>query len=115
MTMRSLTLGLVAIALGWYGVAVAADDRATCTGPDVPNEARIEACTRVIGSGQLHGRELAGVHNKRGISYENKGDHDHALADFNKATKADPTFAAPYNNRGWTYNHKGEYDRANRS
>ena len=108
----ALAPGLMAIAIACCASVAVADDRAVCTGTDAPNDVRIEVCTRLIGIGQLQGHELARTYNSRGIAYEGKGDHDHALADFNEATKTDPNFGAPYSNRGWTYNHKGEYDRA---
>ena len=56
---RSLVVGFVAVALGWFGMAAAADDRAICIGPDVPNDSRTEACTRAIAPGRLSGHDLA--------------------------------------------------------
>ena len=39
--------------------------------------------------------EPAKAYNNRGISYEDKGDHDKAIADFTEAIRLDPNDAKP--------------------
>lgn len=48
----------------------------------------------------------------RGIAYDNKGEYDRAIADYNKALEINPRHAGAYNNRGLAYYSKGEYDHA---
>jgi tetratricopeptide (TPR) repeat protein len=48
----------------------------------------------------------------RGIAYGNKGDNDHALADYNEAIRLDPKNAVPFLYRGIAYGKKGDKDRA---
>ena len=49
----------------------------------------------------------------RGNAYYDKGDYDHAIADFTQGLRIDPNFAwMYYNNRGNAYRNKGDYDRA---
>ncbi|MCL2385650.1 MAG: tetratricopeptide repeat protein, partial [Alphaproteobacteria bacterium] len=43
----------------------------------------------------------------RGNAYRNKGDIDHALADYDKAIELDPKYAAAYYNRGFADVKKG--------
>jgi clan AA aspartic protease (TIGR02281 family) len=55
---------------------------------------------------------LIAAYNSRGLAYYDKGNHDHAIADFHAAIRLDPNIAAPCDNRGLVYNRKGSYDRA---
>jgi tetratricopeptide (TPR) repeat protein len=48
----------------------------------------------------------------RGRAYENKGEYDRAIGDYNKAIELDPELAGTYNSRGIAYTYKGEYERA---
>src|SRR4029077_10182209 len=43
---------------------------------------------------------FAPYYNKRGLAKEAKGDHDGAIADYNRAIELDPKYAGAYNNRG---------------
>jgi serine/threonine protein kinase len=51
-------------------------------------------------------------YNSRGVSYDDKGEYDKAIADYTKAISIDPNYAIAYNNRAVSYKHKGEYDKA---
>lgn len=55
---------------------------------------------------------LAVAYSTRGLAYHNKGDHNRAIADFNKAIKIQPNSAKAYLGRGLTYHKKGEYAQA---
>jgi len=51
-------------------------------------------------------------YNNRGLAYQDKGDLDLALSDYNKAIQINPNYAEAYNNRGFTYQSKGDLDLA---
>lgn len=48
----------------------------------------------------------------RGNAYDDKGEYDRAIADYNKAIEINPRDDKAYNNRGSAYYYKGEYNRA---
>ena len=48
----------------------------------------------------------------RGITYQDKGDFDRAIADYDKAITLDPKDAEPHEIRGLAYYLKGDLDRA---
>ena len=50
----------------------------------------IRACTRAIKSGRWKGRNLAWAYSNRGLAYQRKGEHDRAIADYDKAIKLQP-------------------------
>ncbi len=54
----------------------------------------------------------AEAYNNRGNAYFEKGQHDQAISDYNKALEINPTDAGAYNNRGIAYMLKGKYDKA---
>ena len=72
----------------------------------------ISACTRLLGYKNLPAQARAALYNQRGIAYHNKGDEDHAIADFDEAIRLGPGSAVSYSNRGYAYHSKGDNDRA---
>lgn len=50
--------------------------------------------------------------NSRGIAYSNKGDDEHALADYEICLQLRPSFSSAYNNRGLIFLRKGDLERA---
>jgi len=52
------------------------------------------------------------AHYNRGVSDNDKGDYDRAIADENRAIRLRPDFAAAYCVRGIAYHLKGDYDEA---
>jgi tetratricopeptide (TPR) repeat protein len=46
------------------------------------------------------------------LLYDNKGDYDRAIADYNQAIRLDPDYALAYYNRGVAYVNKRDYARA---
>lgn len=54
----------------------------------------------------------ASFYNNRGVEYGEKGEHDLAIKDFDKAIDLKPDYDSAYNNRGAVYRSKGEYDLA---
>jgi lipoprotein NlpI len=75
-------------------------------------DAVIQACTGAVNSKEVTGPNLRAVLNNRGIAYKNKGDNEHAVADFSAALDLNPNDDKALNNRGALYMNEGDYDRA---
>ena len=60
----------------------------------------------------LFDKARAVVHFKKGHSYQEKGQWDKAIAEYNKAIELNPEYAEAYYNRGLAHYHKGQYDQA---
>jgi len=48
--------------------------------------------------------------NSRGAAYNEQGDTDRAIADFNEAIRLNPNSAMAFNHRGSAYLDKGDFD-----
>ncbi len=94
---------------------VRADDAEDCLKGS--GDTAIRACSRIIKSGRAFGKpiskeDLAITYSNRGIAYNNMGNYDRAIADYDTAIKLNPKFANAYNNRGFAYYRKRQYDRS---
>lgn len=78
------------------------------TAPDV----RIAGCTALIQPGLLTPENRSVIYLYRGNAYEEKGDHDHAIQDFNEAIHLNSNDERAVYSRGFAYKKKGDYDRA---
>jgi tetratricopeptide (TPR) repeat protein len=91
-----------------------APPRQLCDDARADPDARIAACTRVLG--QLGGGvNLAEVYNHRGAAKVHKGDPNNligAIADFTSALNENPRFAGALKNRGLAYKLKGQFTAA---
>jgi tetratricopeptide (TPR) repeat protein len=76
--------------------------------PDV----KITGCTALIQAGQDTTEKLSVIYNNRGAAYDDKGDYDRAIQDFNEAIHLGPNHETAYYGRGHAYTKKGDYDRA---
>jgi tetratricopeptide (TPR) repeat protein len=76
--------------------------------PDV----RITGCTALIQANQDTTGNLYVIYNNRGSAYDDKGDYDRAIQDFNEAIDLDPNHETAYYGRGNAYKRKGDYDHA---
>src|ERR1700733_3327823 len=56
-------------------------------------EVAINGCTVTIEAGQEPPKTLALAYNNRGLAYADKGDLDHAVADYGEAIELDPGLA----------------------
>jgi tetratricopeptide (TPR) repeat protein len=86
------------------------DVTACFSGSDTQAAARITACTRVIESGKVNQRDLAGAYNWRGESYRLLKQYDLALADYARSIQINPDSVYPYANRAEVYRMQGKYD-----
>lgn len=55
---------------------------------------------------------LVGAHNNRGSLYNDKGEYDRAIADFDRALALDPNYYLAYGNRGVANQKKGDFHGA---
>jgi tetratricopeptide (TPR) repeat protein len=85
------------------------DVRTCMSGSD--RNVKIEACSRLIGSGQLNGWQLASIYTLRGIHYGDK-QPDLALADYDSALKYRPNTPEIFVNRGRIYLNRDQADAA---
>jgi tetratricopeptide (TPR) repeat protein len=76
------------------------------------SDLRIGGCTAVIQSGRWSGQGLVWAFTNRCGAYGEKGDHDRAIADCNRAIALDPKHARAYMRRGVVYSAKGNLRRA---
>jgi len=82
---------------------LAADDDLKACLSRSDERSAIHACSRVISSNRVQGKELARTHYGRGIKHRNHRENDHAIADFTKAIELDPNWPWPYVARGHAY------------
>ena len=88
------------------------DDVATCRERQHDAQVRLDACERLIASGQAAPKDLAAALDVRGEGLGQKRDYDKAIAAFSAAIAADPENFRIINNRGVAYEHKGQDDLA---
>ena len=101
---RVAATSLAAIAfLGLVSTAAVADDEDTCNDLSLRDRQSIAACTRLIESGDFHGRDLAGLYYARGNKHRFNRNFDPAIADFSHAIDVDADWSWPYVARGHSY------------
>ena len=86
------------------------DVKACFSGNDTRAAERVTACTRVIESGKVSKRDLAGAYNWRAESYRILKQYDVALADYARSIELNPDSVYPYANRAEVYRMQGKYD-----
>ena len=78
---------------------------------DAPVSEQLAACNALIESGEFSGQNLADIYLMRGrIHIFNGRDREHALADFDRALKLSPRYAAVYFYRSWIHKLNGDRD-----
>lgn len=112
--MKSMVALALTLLVGWCALPAAADTfsdgQAALRRGDYVEAIRLY--TRDIESGKNSPRDLAVLHNQRGLAYRRNGQPDLAIADFNRAMEITPNDADLFNNRGIAYKAKGDYKQA---
>src|SRR5688500_5379709 len=85
--------------------------RDACARSDVP-QAQIDACTKLIDTRLLQGRELAQALYQRGAGHAAKGEYPEAVRDYTQALKFAPDSSDALYNRGGAYSKLGRWDDA---
>lgn len=111
-TARLLTTAL--LLLGFAGPALSGPVEDCRSKADMTNEARLTACTAVIGGKEASGPDLAFAYYKRAMtaSANPKVDQAEVMADVSKAIDIDPKLMEAYAFRALGYNKALQYDKA---
>ena len=88
------------------------ENQKRCADPSENSNLRIGACTALIQSGQNNLEDLAAAYIDRGNGYQDGGEYDRAIQDYDQAIQLEPDSALAFYDRGNAYDSKGEYDRA---
>jgi tetratricopeptide (TPR) repeat protein len=107
----SRVLLVLAAVLGFAGPA-RADDMDICRDKQADAKARLEACDKVIASGQAVAKDLAVALAVRGNAFLMKHNNDKAIEAFSAAHDADPDHPGIVDARGLAYERKGQDDLA---
>jgi tetratricopeptide (TPR) repeat protein len=99
----------------WLAAAPAqadfASDNKMCFTIDATKGAeKVAACTRLIQSGRLRGKDLAPAYQDRAEGNRLLKNLDASLADFDRAIDLNPRAPVPYVNRAEVHRLRGEYD-----
>ena len=92
------------------GLAASQRDLDDCKAND--SDRRIAGCSRIIQGRGETAKTRAKAFYDRGVAYKDKGDYDHAIADYNEAIRLNPKNSIAYNNRGNAYDDKGDLAHA---
>ena len=83
-----------------------------CANQATPTDARLEACTAVIESGEGDDAVLADAHVHRGNAHADRDAISAALDDYDRAIQLDPKLPMAWGRRALTYAALGKHDRA---
>src|SRR6202142_3152491 len=110
----AVSLAAIAAALSFPGAAQAesGEARLCATQTESLADQRIAACSGMLNSGLLHGKQEGVAYELRGLAYLDRGDTTHAIADLNRAIALAPDFAPAYQNRGNAWYARGNYGHA---
>jgi tetratricopeptide (TPR) repeat protein len=87
-----------------------ADVKACFSSDDGKVTERVVACTRVIESGKMSQRDLAGAYNWRGEAYRILKQYELALNDYARSIEINPNSVYPFANRAEVYRLQEKYD-----
>jgi tetratricopeptide (TPR) repeat protein len=103
---------LVSAAVLGFAAPARADDMDVCRDKQTEAKARLEACEKVIASGQAVAKDLAVALAVRGNAFLTKHNNDKAIEAFSAAHDADPDNPGIVDARGLAYERKGQDDLA---
>src|SRR5215813_7129128 len=112
--LRLILVFIALIVLGDTSKAQSLDDAKNCVAAvqKTDFDLAIDHCTAAIQSGELSDQEAATAFHNRGVAYYHKKEYDHAIRDYDQATRLNPNDSDYFYRRGLTYFEKHEYDRA---
>jgi lipoprotein NlpI len=85
--------------------------REACAKAEIPQD-QIDACTKLIDTRRLQGRDLAQALYQRGLGYAAQTQYKEAVRDFTQALKFAPGSTDALYNRGGAYSKLGKWDEA---
>lgn len=106
-----LALAALPSAFAQEGEGAVKQMREACAKAEVPQD-RIDACTKLIDTLRLQGRDLAQALYQRGAGHAAKGEYQDAVRDYTQALKFAPDASDALYNRGGAYSKLGRWDDA---
>jgi tetratricopeptide (TPR) repeat protein len=83
-----------------------------CANAQLEAPQRIAACTAYMNLPDADDEQIAVAYVDRGDAYDQSGNYDEAIKNYDQALQLQPDYAAAFNNRGSAQLSKKEYDRA---
>jgi tetratricopeptide (TPR) repeat protein len=110
--MRTILTSVLSAAIGMPALAQNYEEFSKkCYESGHPDQT-IEACSAVIKAGHVDSKDLAAAFKSRANAYDDKGQYDRAIEDYDRAIELNPDDAAAFNDRGTSYRGMGQYARA---
>src|SRR5689334_552397 len=109
---RSILAGVLSAAIGVSALAQGYEEFSKRCFENSSPDQTIEACSVVIAGGHVGRKDLATAFKNRGNAFDDKGQYDRAIEDYDHAIAINPKDADAFNNRGTTYRAMGQYGRA---
>lgn len=72
----------------------------------------VSNCTKAIESGKVNATSVAVAYHKRGWAYQQKGESEKAIADFNETIQRRPDYGSAYSGRAGAWFSLGDYGKA---
>lgn len=108
---RNFVVGISLCLLAGAAAAASKQDWDECT-QQKDHPLAIRACSQILSESSLSAADRSAALVNRGNAYDDSGEPDRALADYNSAIAAHAGNNDAFFNRGITYRRKGEHARA---
>lgn len=108
---RSLTAGMFLCLAAGAALAASKQDWEDCS-QQKDHALAIRSCTKILAESGLSAADRSDALVNRGNAYDDNGEPDRALADYNSAAAANPNNNDAYYNRGITHRRQKNFDRA---
>jgi tetratricopeptide (TPR) repeat protein len=109
---RSILAGVLSAAIGVSALAQGYEEFSKRCFENSSPDQTIEACSVVIAGGHVGRKDLATAFKNRGNAFDDKGQYDRAIEDYDHAIAINPKDADAFNSRGTTHRAMGQYGRA---